>query len=252
MQFTQLFSGSKGNAYVVTANNGKRLLVECGVSWPSLLQKALNYDLTGIEGCLLTHEHKDHSKAVQDVVRAGIDVYASQGTINAIDIDIYRRVYAVSSDVHDRIMLDSFDVAFFNSSHDAAEPLLFVIKCDNELLLFATDTSHIKQKFHYPFAVIAIECSYNEPYLRKRVEEKTINEQLATRLLTSHMSESNCLSYLQNFCNLDKCREIHLLHMSADNINKERVKREFEKKLFIEIKIVGDGKDVETVHNQQI
>ncbi|KKN77255.1 hypothetical protein LCGC14_0362330 [marine sediment metagenome] len=247
MKFEQLFSSSKGNAHVVTANNGKRLLIECGVTWP-LLQKALNYDLTSIEGCLLTHEHKDHSKAVQDVMKAGIDVHASYGTFEALDIAkktkgsqslrIHRRAVLVVENVIYKI--GSFEVTAFNSHHDARQPFLFTIRNKKERMLFATDTSHIKQKFKTAFDIIAIECSYNEPYLRNRVEKGTINEQLAKRLLESHMSESNCLSYLQTYCNLDKCREIHLLHLSADNINKERIKREFEKKLFIEIKTVGE------------
>ncbi len=235
MKFSQLYSSSSGNAYVVTANNGKRLLVECGVSWP-LLQKALKYDLKGIEGCLISHEHKDHSKAVQDVMRAGIDVYGSIGTLDSLGILNERRAHLVRD--MNFILLNSFEFTAFNSNHDARQPFLYTIVSDNESMLFATDTSHIRQRFEAPFNIITIECSYNEPYLRKKVEENTINEQLAKRLLESHMSEANCLAYLQNYCNLAKCREIHLLHMSADNINKERVKREFEKKLFIEIKVI--------------
>lgn len=244
MEFSQLFSSSKGNAYILTASSGKRLLIECGVSWP-LLQKALDYDLTGLEGCLITHEHKDHSKAVQDVMKAGIDVYGSIGTLDALGILNERRAHLVRD--LNFTLLKNFEFTAYNSNHDAMQPFLYTIVSDNETMLFATDTSHIRQRFETPFDIIAIECSYNEPYLRKRVEKGTINKQLAKRLLESHMSESNCLSYLENYCNLAKCREIHLLHMSADNINKERVKREFEKKLFIEIKTVGDGKDVERV-----
>lgn len=234
MKFEQLYSSSSGNAYVVTAANGKRLLIECGVTWP-LLQQALNYDLTGIEGCLISHEHKDHSKAVQDVMKAGIDVYSSYATLEACGVQDERRAKSLSPSLYH---VGCFDVRGHCSNHDAIVPLLFTVGVDGENMLFATDTSHISQKFLHPFDIIAIECSYNEPYLRKRVEEKTINEQLATRLLTSHMSKENCLNYLQNFCNLNKCREIHLLHLSADNINKDRIKREFEKKLFIEIKVI--------------
>lgn len=248
MKFQQLYSSSSGNAYVITAASGKRLLIECGVPWSSdkphvpTLLKALGHDLTDIEGCLLTHEHKDHSKAVKDVMKAAIDVYSSAGTIAACFAAKTRRAkIAPISTQYDPKPFgvgEDFRITAYRSNHDATEPLLYVVRCDGELLLFATDTSHINQHFPYKFDIIAIECSYNEPYLRKRVEKGTINEQLAKRLLESHMSESNCLSYLQNYCNLDKCREIHLLHLSADNINKTRIKREFAKKLFIEIKVI--------------
>lgn len=246
MKFEQLFSSSKGNAYVLTAANGKRLLIECGISWP-LLQKALGYDLRGIEGCLITHEHKDHSKAVLDVMKAGIDVYGSIGTLDALGILGERKAWHAAAGTP--YSIGPFWVTSYDISHDAMQPFMYVIQCDTESMLFATDTSHIKQRFLHTFDIIAIECSYNGPYLDKRVEEKTIDEEFAKRLLDSHMCESNCLAYLRDYCNLAKCREIHLLHLSADNINKDRIKREFEKKLFIEIKTVGDGKDVENIRS---
>ena len=225
---------------MLTANNGKRLMIECGVTWPKL-QKALDFDLRGIEGCLLSHEHKDHSKAVKDVMTAGIDVYSSIGTFEALSITDNRRAMYVEHQT--LVRLPSFQVLAFDSAdpdskekhHDAAEPLLFVIRADSECLLFATDAKCISQQFKYSFSIIAIECSYNGPYLAKKVEAKTINEELAKRLLTSHMEESETKRYLQEFCDLSKCREIHLLHLSADNINKERIVKEIEKETFIKV-----------------
>lgn len=242
MKFEQLHSSSSGNAYVVTAANGKRLLIECGVAWP-LLQKALDYDLSGIEGCLLSHEHKDHSKAVKDVMKAGINVYSSRGTFEACGVLGDRRAVMVSEKMNYYIgtsRAGGFYVAPYNINHDALEPFMYIVGGDGEHLLFATDTPFIKQKFKVPFDIIAIECSYNEPYLRKRVDEGTIDKELAKRLLKSHMEESTCLSYLQNCCDLSKCHSIHLLHMSHDNINLDRIKKEFKAKLFIEVITVGD------------
>lgn len=56
MRFESFYSSSTGNLYCVTAANGKRLLIECGVTWRKLI-KALSYDLTNIEACLISHEH---------------------------------------------------------------------------------------------------------------------------------------------------------------------------------------------------
>ena len=235
MKFEQLYSSSTGNLYLVTANNGKRLMIECGVTWAKL-QEALNYELSDIVGCLLTHEHADHSKAVKDVRQAGIEVYASVGTFEALGIT-GRRINAVKDKT--LLRLDGFQIYFFDTNHDAAEPLGFIVRADNEFLLFATDTSHIRQQFKHPFSIIAIECSYNKEYLAKRVEEGTINESLAKRLLRSHMEEKVAMRYVEKFCDLNECREIHLLHMSADNLHKDRIKKEFEKHFFLETKIIG-------------
>ena len=86
MQFKQHYSGSSGNLYEVIANNGKRLLIECGVTWPKI-QKALNYDLKHIVACFVTHGHKDHSKALKDVRLAGIEIYASAETFKSFNMN---------------------------------------------------------------------------------------------------------------------------------------------------------------------
>lgn len=247
MKFTQLYSSSRGNLYTVTANSGERLLIECGVRWPKLLE-ALNYDLKGIVGCLLTHEHKDHSKAIKEVIKAGIDVYASVGTLEACGVEEEHR--ALPLDGFDRIVKNGFDVTFFRSNHDAADPLYFVVRCDNESLLFATDTSHIKERFRTAFKTIAIECSYDKAILQERVDTGDINEALAKRLLTSHMEKSTTIRYLSEFCDLSKCEEIHLLHLSGENIEREQTRKEIEDRFFITTRTVKDGKSESTVHVQ--
>ncbi len=127
MRFEQLYSSSSGNLYVVTASNGKRLLIECGVTWADL-KKALDYDLSDIVGCLVSHEHMDHSKAVADVIKAGIDVYASWGTIEALGVKDSRKAhvlttfpagpYAATSPEE----IDCFEVCQWPSDHDAEQP----------------------------------------------------------------------------------------------------------------------------------
>ena len=51
-------SGSVGNSYALEIN-GKYLLLDCGVPYKQIAQ-ALDFKMTSIVGCLLTHEHGDH------------------------------------------------------------------------------------------------------------------------------------------------------------------------------------------------
>ena len=233
MKFNQHYSGSKGNLYEVVANNGERLLIDPGVTWKKL-QAALNYDLSNISGALCSHEHKDHCKAVEDVTGAGIDVYASKGTLGALDIP-KRRTHELHAETQ---KIGCFAVHSFRSNHDAVHPLLFIVLADDEALLFATDTSHIAQRFWTHLSIIAIECSYEKAILNKMVKEGKVHEELAKRLINSHMEKDNAIDYLDKYCNLSKCHEIHLLHMSGNHINKEKTRKEFEDKFFIETRII--------------
>ncbi len=248
MKFQQFYSGSTANLYTVTAANGKRLLIECGVRWTDL-QKALNYDLSGIQACFVSHSHKDHSKAIHDVLHAGIDVYATSETFKSLDaLNGYRRTNIVADKT--LVRLKDFDVLCFKTNHDCEGSLGFVVrektnimkhtpgrKYDepmDEYLLFATDTSHITQRFKLGFNIIAIECSYDIHILQDRVDRKDINETLAKRLLTSHMEKQAAMKYLAEYCDLSHCRELHLLHMSSDNIDKESARKDFEQRFYIQ------------------
>lgn len=233
MTFEQYYSSSRSNLYTVTAANGKRLMLECGVRW-LLLQKALGYNLSGIDACLLTHEHADHSKAIKEVMRAGIDVFASVGTFGALRVESNRRAKAIEA--YAGITNKVFDSYAFPIIHDAVEPFGYIVRevSTNEYLLFVPDSGYIKQRFNIPFTIIALECSYDIEILQHRVDTQDINETLTKRLLESHAEKQTTMNYLAEFCDLSKCREIHLLHCSGDNLDKPATKKEFEKRFFIE------------------
>ena len=236
--FKQLYSGSGGNLYTVTASNGNRILLECGVTWPKL-QKALDYDLGRFEGCLVSHQHKDHSKALCDVMIAGIDVYANEETMDSQFMLGDRRAKVIRN--KDLIDFDSFQVLVFKVQHDVpAVGFVVYEKQTKERLLFATDMPYLKQRFKFPFDIIALECSYDAQILNKLVESGDINEIVAKRLLLSHMEKENAKTYLREFCDLVKGRELHLLHLSGLNIDKESTRQEFADEFFINTLIVGD------------
>lgn len=238
MQFKSHYSSSKGNLYEIVAEDGGRLLIECGVRWAKL-QEALNFQLGGIEGCLLSHAHNDHSHAFKKIMQQGINVYSSRGTWEGLsayegEYKHWRRARVLGSlqageeDRYDILeTLPSFKVLPFAVQHDV--PCLgFVIRerATGEYLLFATDFFCLEQHFVYDFSVVAIACSYDADILQRRVDEKTIDETLAKRLLFSHPSKQWVMTYLRDHVDLSKCREIHLLHCSAGNLDRECAKQE--------------------------
>jgi phosphoribosyl 1,2-cyclic phosphodiesterase len=215
-----------------------------------LLQKALNYNLDKIDGCLLTHEHQDHCRAVRDIIKAGIDIYGSEGTLTDIFGDHIlietRRAIIIHKPIQ---QINSFVVFPFDIIHDATEPYGYVIHdtSDGEWLLFCPDSSYLKQRFNCKFTIIALECSYDAEILRQRVETKDIHEEVAKRIVQSHAEKNTTLDYLQKFCDLSRCQQIHLLHTSGDNLDKKATKEEFEKKLFIETVILKGSSGPKTI-----
>ena len=213
IEIKTLATGSTGNCYHIT-DGSTSLLLECGISFKQI-QKALNFKTSDLAGVLVTHEHKDHCKAVKDVADRGRDIYMSQGTMDAIGIE-HHRFKAIKNKKPFRI--GTWTILSFDVQHDAAEPFGFLITNQvGDKLLFATDTYYIKYKFP-GLTHIMIECNYSQQVLDENVTYGRTPEFLRDRIMKSHFSLENVLEFLR-VNDLSRVQEIHLLHLSDSNSN---------------------------------
>ena len=204
MRFEALASSSAGNAYVVS-DQDTRILLECGVSHQKL-QKLSGFRLSEFQACLVSHEHKDHAKAVEELIQRGMAVYMSQGTADALEADGAELIENM-----EQFNVGSLDIVPFTTFHDAREPLGFLIKSrvDGDVLAFATDTVNLRYKFP-GLNILAIEANYDKNIL-DRCEK--MPEKVRYRITNSHMEIDTLCDYLRSL-DLSQCREIHLLHLS--------------------------------------
>lgn len=73
MKLTCLGSSSAGNCYLLQADNGETLILDCGIPIKEI-KKGLDWNIKGIVGVLCTHKHLDHSKSVKDFETMGIPI----------------------------------------------------------------------------------------------------------------------------------------------------------------------------------
>ncbi|MBQ2241489.1 MAG: MBL fold metallo-hydrolase [Clostridia bacterium] len=204
MKFESLASSSHGNAYIVS-DSDTRILLECGVSHKQL-QKLAGFSLSDIKACLVSHEHKDHARCVDELIKRGMEVYMSYGTARALENES-----ATLIENMEQFNVGSLDIVPFTTFHDAAEPLGFLIKSriDGDVLAFATDTVNLRYKFP-GLNILAIEANYDRKIL-DRCEK--LPEKVRHRITNSHMEIETLCDYLRSL-DLSECREIHLLHLS--------------------------------------
>jgi phosphoribosyl 1,2-cyclic phosphodiesterase len=221
MDIKVLASGSKGNCYWIT-DGTTPLLLECGISTREVRER-IGFRLTEIAACLVSHEHQDHAKAAADVLRAGVEVYTSPGTIKALGLE-HHRLRPVRA--KETFKVGTWTVRAFETQHDCAEPLGFLLhsRASNERLLYATDTYYIRYKFP-GLTHIMVECNYAKDILYENVKRGAVPEVLKNRLLTSHFSLENIKEFLKAN-DLSRVQEIWLLHLSDGNSDAERFKRE--------------------------
>lgn len=214
MTFLPLASSSKGNAYLVSDGDAT-ILLECGLTMRELKHR-MGFSLSSVSACFVTHEHKDHSKAAKQLLKAGIPVYMSYGTAEAHDDDMDAATLISAGDV---VTIGAMTIRAFETYHNTAEPLGFLI-CDTrtwESLLFAVDTvnlNYIVPGLDY----IAIECNYAQDIMDRR---DALPAKVKLRIQRSHMEVDTALRYLHKL-DLSQCRTIWLLHLSAACSNEYR------------------------------
>ena len=212
MKFEALASSSSGNAYIV-ADEQTKILLECGIPHKKL-QKLSGFSLSEFKACLVTHEHKDHAKSVQELISSGMDVYMSYGTAQALETDLAELIENM-----EQFNIGSLDIVPFTTYHDAKEPLGFLIKSrvDGDVLAFATDTVNLRYQFP-GLNILAIEANYDKAILAKC---EKLPEKVRHRIENSHMEIDTLCDYLRSL-DLSVCREIHLLHLSDATSHEEK------------------------------
>jgi len=235
MQIQVIASSSQGNCYVLTSGE-TTLLLECGVGFKTI-KKALNFDLSKINGCLVTHEHEDHAKAIMDVLKAGIDVYTGYLTLGTM---FHHRLHNIKARNH--FTIGNLYIMPFDVVHDAREPLGFLIfdKKTREKLLFVTDTSSVKYEFR-GLNYIMIECNYD---LKSLQNNQDISENLKSRIISYHFGLDELKRFLAKVDNKD-LTNIVLIHLSSKNADPELIQREIFELTKVDTVIAEAGQTIE-------
>lgn len=219
-----LASGSSGNSYAV--DDGKSvLLLEAGVKAKRIVA-GFSPVLSRVAGCLISHEHGDHACGAGELAGYGVDLYASEGTLEAIRSSIRHPYRCNVIRVGEQVQLGSWVVLPFETKHDAAEPMGFLLysTAAREKLLFATDTYYIPNRF-CGLNVIMVECNYSPELLRENIAKGLVPESQRPRLLQSHFGLQNVKDFLLAN-DLSQTRRIYLIHVSSRNGDKSLFEKE--------------------------
>jgi len=220
MQLTVINSNSNGNAYILH-NNEEALLLECGVNFQRV-KEALNFNLKKVVGCLVTHEHGDHAAFVNYYMNAGINVWATAGTHNAMGVGHHHRAKVV--DYGYVFNIGNFNLKAYKINHDAADPCCYLIRhAECGTVLFLTDTKYCEYNFK-GLNNILIEANYCENIINRRVAEGSNPMFLRDRVYNSHMSIDTTVKTLKDY-DLSEVNNIVLIHLSKGNSNEADFKK---------------------------
>lgn len=235
MEIEVLGTGSSGNCYKVKIGKAT-LLLECGLPY-KVIQKKLNFKISEIDACLVTHEHMDHAKAVKNLMKAGVDCYMTKGTAKALGIKGHRlKMFDTWGErKYKTTHLEDVMIQPFEAVHDVAEPVSYFIKTrnDKESIVFVTDTAYLKYKIP-ECDCLMIECNYVKARLDENVMLGNINTNLRNRIEKNHLSLESLVEALRA-ASLDRCKKIYLLHLSDGNSDEKLIKRTIQERTGTEV-----------------
>lgn len=226
VKFTSLVSGSKGNAYLVEAEGERPLLLEAGIPIKKLREKLFNHGvkITDLAACLISHSHFDHSKAVKDLLKAGVNVWLSIETMRALNVESHRAYYLLPNIRH-RVD-ENWMVLPFALQHDV--PCFgFYIAYKEERFLFVPDTAWVEHKFS-GITQTAIECNFINEILSEKIISGALPAVVGHRIRRNHMNLETLIQMLKSN-DLSKCRAIYLIHLSDGNSDEAMMVKEVQK-----------------------
>ena len=192
-------SSSSGNCYVIESLR-QYLIVELGCNFSEVL-KVVDYDLTSVAGCLISHVHGDHAAYVPKALEYQIPVYSNKDVVEK-----YPYVHRLTQNY--RYSIGKFKVQCIKVPHNAL-CYSFIIKCPSgEKILFATDLSKFNYKV-YGCDVIMMEANYDE----NLIYESLARGEVVRSQSENHLEIKDCIEAVER-CVDTNTQLIILLHLS--------------------------------------
>ncbi len=209
MQLTVLASSSKANSYLLH-NRREALVIEAGVSLLKVKQ-ALDFKLDIIQGCIVSHRHKDHARALRAYANAGINILAPDDVFKEHQCHHRFRVAMPGKGYK----LGGFRIVPFEVQHDIPCYGYLIDHSDTGRILFLTDTYLCEYVFP-GLNHILIQANYCDDILEENILAGIEHPGKRERLLTSHMELKTTKAVLMAQ-DLSKVENIVLIHLSERN-----------------------------------
>ena len=213
-------TGSSGNSYILQDNKGEVLIIECGISYKGLL-KALNFNIRNIKGCIVSHEHQDHSRYLAEYESHGIKVFKPYENFERCKTFGSYKIMPFEL-VHDVIC---YGFLITNTNANVEKRISYI-----------TDTEYSKYKFER-LSCLLVECNYSKELLDKE-------HSAYDHILQGHLELETTKGIVQANDN-ENLKNVVLLHASTVNADTDMFKSEVEKITKANVYVAKKGLKVE-------
>lgn len=225
ISFVVVGSGSKGNATLLF---DEETLIQIDMGLPmrriTAALESIKKNKSDLQGILITHEHTDHIKNLS-MYKGKVPIYASKGTVDYFD--------------HEVVPFDSFEIGTlsvipFMTSHDAANPVGYVVISGKTKLVYLTDSGYVPEEsldYLKDADYYIMESNHDLKMLMKSNRPAVLKRRIKGD--EGHLSNVDSAIYLSELVG-PKTKEIYLAHLSEEcnlpELALEAYRKTFKKK----------------------
>lgn len=133
ISFAVISSGSKGNCTLIWDKNDL-IMIDFGITLKRFRESVSPFGIEDKRTSLfVSHEHTDHMAGIKILAKhADLDVYSRKKTLDAISI-------RDSFEIGRSCTIGNFEISAIDISHDAAEPVAYVLRNSDTKITVASD-----------------------------------------------------------------------------------------------------------------
>lgn len=178
----------------------------------------MNFDFSLIDGIIITHEHTDHIKGLNMIIKKHHpNIYMSPKLAKLLNINDF-------IDIYNEDNINGINYEVINTAHDAIDPIGIIFKTDNEKIVHITDSGYLNKK------TLSMCDNANYYLIESNYEDSVImrnsNYPLKTRQRImserGHLSNLDCARYLQSMVG-NNTTHVLFAHMSVNNNNDDLI-----------------------------
>ena len=221
MRICVLASGSSGNCTLLESS-GVRVLLDVGLSWIRVAKALAEIDVDpmSINAIVITHEHSDHVKGVGVAARnLRCPVHINIETLGFIASRLKNvgRRQIVPTEVGKPFLIDDLEFTAFPVSHDAVNPVGYVVKSNGLKVGVATDLGYPTNVVRHCLGrcnALVLESNHDRKMLLNGPYPFELKQRIASR--KGHLSNDQSADLLSNVIHGD-LTAVLLSHLSDEN-----------------------------------
>lgn len=227
MRFVSLTSGSCGNCYCFSSGDTS-ILIDAGIGARTFRSrmKRLGMKTEGLSAIFLTHDHADHSRGAAALMRHfNIPLHCTSEVFTSMnrylsDADKISKASFRPMQAGQSVEVGPFGVTSFAVPHDSHSCVGYVVRCENERLVLATDVGAVTPVVRSALegaTRIIIETDFDEDMLW----HGSYPEMLKRRITSGygHLSNRQTALLLQEMVQegWPELKSVFLCHLSGQN-----------------------------------